>query len=149
MNLYDELVSVVRALDDAGVEYALVGGLAVSVWGAPRATKDIDLLVRREALEAAKGAVRGCGYALEALPMTFPDGMEVHRVNKAAGDGLMTVDFLLVDRNLEPVWASRERRGTESGPLWVAGRAALIAMKLAAGRAQDQADVLRLEEQDR
>jgi len=30
--LYDELRSVVNALDQAGVDYALVGGLAVAVW---------------------------------------------------------------------------------------------------------------------
>ncbi|MEY4580771.1 MAG: hypothetical protein RL701_5474, partial [Pseudomonadota bacterium] len=34
MNIFDEFVAVVQALDSAGVEYALVGGLAVGVWGA-------------------------------------------------------------------------------------------------------------------
>ncbi len=50
MDLHDELVSLVGALDAAGVDYALIGGLAVAVWGVPRFTQDIDLLVRREDL---------------------------------------------------------------------------------------------------
>jgi hypothetical protein len=57
MNIYDELVAVVRALAADGVDYALVGGLAVGVWGVPRATKDIDLLVRPEEVARAKADV--------------------------------------------------------------------------------------------
>ena len=33
-------------MDEAGVDYALCGGLAVAAHGAPRATRDIDLLGR-------------------------------------------------------------------------------------------------------
>lgn len=54
------LDAVIEALDRLGLRYAVVGGLAVSAWGAPRATKDVDLYaelasdmrpaLRREAL---------------------------------------------------------------------------------------------------
>ncbi|MEY4583310.1 MAG: hypothetical protein RL701_8013 [Pseudomonadota bacterium] len=149
MNIFDEFVAVVQALDSAGVEYALVGGLAVGVWGAPRATKDIDLLVRPEMITQAKEAVRSCGFTLEAMPMQFSDGMELRRVSKISGGQLMTVDFILVDRNLEVAWSGRERRQTDAVAITVVSRAALIAMKISAGRPQDQADVIKLTEQDR
>ena len=108
MTLYDELQGVLAALDESGVEYALVGALAVAVWGAPRATKDIDLLVRKEDLSRALAAVRTRGFTLEGLPFEFKDGTELQRINKVdlAGN-LMTVDFMLVDTNLEAVWSSR------------------------------------------
>jgi len=32
-------------LDQAGIDYMLVGGLAVGIWGQPRATVDIDFLI--------------------------------------------------------------------------------------------------------
>jgi hypothetical protein len=32
-------------LDDVEIEYMLIGGLAVGIWGEPRATVDIDVLV--------------------------------------------------------------------------------------------------------
>ncbi|MEW6068014.1 MAG: nucleotidyl transferase AbiEii/AbiGii toxin family protein [Nitrospirota bacterium] len=32
-------------LEDQGIEYMLVGGLAVGIWGEPRATVDIDFLI--------------------------------------------------------------------------------------------------------
>jgi hypothetical protein len=41
--LLEELAAAVAELGAAGVEHALVGRLAVAVWGAPRATQDIDL----------------------------------------------------------------------------------------------------------
>ena len=47
LNLYEELKALATAFDAGGVDYALCGGLALAVHGHPRATKDIDILVRR------------------------------------------------------------------------------------------------------
>jgi predicted nucleotidyltransferase len=148
--LYDELRSVLNALDQAGVDYALVGGLAVAVWGAPRATRDIDLLVRSEALAEAMSAVRGRGFTLPALPFEFKDGSTLQRVNRVDEAGnLMTVDFMLVDRNLESAWASRTRVPFADGEVTVVSREALMAMKAQAARPQDLADIQNLKEGDR
>lgn len=149
MDLFEELVALTRELGSAGVDYALAGGLAVAVWGAPRATKDIDLLVRPEALPAAKAAAARRGFTLSAAPMTFRDGMTVERVSRIDAGALLTVDFLIVDANLETAWQSRRTLETTQGPLWVVSRDALIQMKLAAGRSQDIADIEALQELDR
>jgi hypothetical protein len=150
MTLFEELRALVTALDAAGVEYALAGGLAVAVWGAPRATKDIDLLVQPDALAPAMAAARERGFTLEALPFEFKDGMQLHRVNKVDATGnLLTVDFMLVDKNLAPAWAGRVRLPFAGGDIVVIGRDALIAMKALAGRPQDIADIQSLKEGDR
>jgi len=57
VKLKDELLKIVVRLDKAGIDYALCGGLAVAVHGHPRMTKDIDILIRPESLEAAKAAL--------------------------------------------------------------------------------------------
>jgi hypothetical protein len=62
---------------------------------------------------------------------------------------MLTLDLLLVTRNLEPAWQSRLRVPIEGGQIWVVGREALIRMKTAAGRPQDLADAQRLTEIDR
>jgi hypothetical protein len=150
MTLHEELMAVVAALEADGVPYALVGGLAVAVWGAPRATKDIDLLVQPEDVERAKAAVARLGFTLPAAPMEFSDGMVVHRVSKVRDGGLVIVDFLLVDKNVRRYFDAREIRAVEAGRrLSVIGRDGLIAMKVSAGRPQDQADVVKLTELDR
>jgi hypothetical protein len=149
VTLLEELAVLVAALDAADVEYALVGGLAVAVWGAPRATKDIDLLVRPERLQAALEVADARGYRLRALPMRFKDGMELQRVSKVDAGELLTVDYLLVNPNLEAVWQSRQKLAILAGPIWVISRSALIQMKVAAGRPQDAVDIQSLQDLDR
>lgn len=150
MTLYDELRAVLRALDAASVECALVGALAVAVWGAPRATKDIDILVRREQLAKARDALRAIGFTLEGQPFAFKDGTEMQRVNKVGPQGdLMTVDFILVDKNLEAAWDSRARMRFGDVDVSVISRDALIAMKAQAARPQDVMDIQNLRDIDR
>jgi hypothetical protein len=61
------------ALDAAGVPYAVVGGSAVAAWvgrvdpGATRATKDVDILVRRGDTPRVTAALTGLGFAREDL----------------------------------------------------------------------------------
>ena len=150
MTLIEELAALVRELEAGQVEYALVGGLAVAVWGVARATKDIDLLVRREDVERATAVGKKCGFTLEAFPMEFEDGTEMRRLNKIEGDGtLLTIDFLIVGAAQQPVWDDRQRVPFQTGSISVASRDGLIKMKLAAGRQQDLVDVQKLRETDR
>ena len=149
MTLLDQLMTVVGALEAAGIEHALVGGLAVAVWGVPRATQDIDLLIRPESVEPALSALAPLGFRIRALPITFQDGMSLQRVSKIDAGALLTIDLILVDANLEPIWASRTRVELASTPLWVISRDALIRMKAAAGRPRDLLDIQNLEELDR
>jgi hypothetical protein len=48
MNLVDELHAISAALVKAGVRHAVCGGVAVTVYGATRSTKDIDILKKLE-----------------------------------------------------------------------------------------------------
>lgn len=65
VNRVDSLLrSVSECLDRADVPYAVIGGNAVAAWvrtideGAVRATKDVDVLLRRDDLDAAASALR-------------------------------------------------------------------------------------------
>jgi hypothetical protein len=150
MTLFEELRAVLSALDAAAVDHVLVGGLAVAVWGVPRATKDIDLLVRAEDLDRALAAVRAVGFTLEAFPFEFKDGTVLHRRNKVDAEGnLMTVDFMVVDKNLEPVWHDRLRVPFDGRELSIASREALIGMKARAARPEDLVDIQNLRDLDR
>jgi hypothetical protein len=63
----DRLERITGALTAAGVPHALVGGQAVALWvatrdpAAVRTTKDVDLLLRKADLPAAKKAARSVG----------------------------------------------------------------------------------------
>jgi hypothetical protein len=56
-----ELEGVVDAFEAAGVGYAVCGGLALAVHGYPRATMDIDLLVRSEEIAGAVAVAKLAG----------------------------------------------------------------------------------------
>jgi hypothetical protein len=149
LDLFEETMALLAELERHGVPYAVAGALALAVHGVPRATTDIDLLVRREDVEATLQVARARGFGVQALPMRFSDGLEVRRSSKVEAAEMLTLDLLLVNENLEPVWASRERVPTERGDVWVVSRRGLIDMKAWAGREQDLADIRRLRELDR
>jgi hypothetical protein len=150
VDLFESLVAVTAALEGAKIDYCLVGGLAVAVHGAPRATTDIDLLISPETADDAVAVARKNGFTFEALPQRFGDGMRLRRVTRIEDGNSLTLDFMLADADLRPAWESRERFQTDGGrSLWVVGRDALIAMKIQAGRTKDLADVERLQEIDR
>ena len=69
----ERLRRATRALDGAGVPYAVVGGNAVAEWvariddEAVRNTRDVDLLVRRADFAAARAALEAAGFVYHRL----------------------------------------------------------------------------------
>jgi len=147
MDLYDELKALVHELETASLPYAVCGALAVAIHGAPRATKDIDLLVPPEALNDVLAAARRCGFVFVAQPMRFSaSGVSITRVSKLVDGQPLLLDLLHADEVLAGPWGSRVRAGFLDGNLSVVSRDGLITLKLAAGRPQDLWDLQRLEE---
>src|SRR5436309_3546815 len=64
----ERLLRSTAALEKAGVPYAVIGGNAVAAWvssvdeSAVRNTQDVDLLLRRSDLEAAKATLASAGF---------------------------------------------------------------------------------------
>lgn len=59
---WEDLKTVVKFLDEAQVDYALVGGYAIAAHGFNRASEDIDILVNPSAENAGRWI-----FALAAL----------------------------------------------------------------------------------
>lgn len=106
-------------LTDLDIPHVVVGGLAVGAWGHPRATKDVDFLVR------ARDAFRG------TLVMSFKPGVPIEI------DGV-SIDYLTVE-SLKLRGKGKKLPSGEVVPIEV-----LFAMKLKAKRMQDDADVVAL-----
>lgn len=138
---------IVDALTSAGVAYALCGGLALAVHGAPRATIDIDLLIRAEDCDRLRDVVARLGFTIRARPMSFAGGtVQIERISKidpTDGETLM-LDLLLVTPDLEQIWNARESFSWNGQTLSVVSREGLIALKTLRASAQDLADIERL-----
>jgi hypothetical protein len=150
MNIVDELHAIAAALEAHGIDYAVCGGIAVTIHGATRTTKDIDIVIAPEQVGRALDAVRPLGYAFAAQPMTFEEGTtrerHVQRVTKIAGHEHLMLDLMLADAALDGTLADRVRVELATGTICVVSRATLIRMKQLAGRDQDAADLARLQE---
>ncbi len=64
LNLEAELEALADALNADGVDFAICGGIAVTIHGAPRFTKDIDLLVPPEAVGRVKEVAARLGFTV-------------------------------------------------------------------------------------
>src|SRR5881397_2262836 len=56
----DKVKEILRRLNAGGIHYALVGGLAYSLYAPPRATEDMDLLVLVEDTAKVRELFPGC-----------------------------------------------------------------------------------------
>jgi hypothetical protein len=145
IDVYAEFVALVRALDEAAVEYAICGALALAIHGAPRATKDIDLIARREDQVRIREVATRCGFVFKALPMEFAgSGIEVQRFTKLVDGRPLMLDVLWLNAKLQPIWDDRQQVPWSDRTISVVSRDGLITLKLTAGRAQDLVDIQSL-----
>ena len=123
----DELIA---ALSDGGVEYVLIGGLAVGAHGFPRATKDVDVVPAPDA-----GTLDRLTKVLRAIEAQLGRLAVMQWVPGIPGD--LAFEHL-----------TRGAVVTSLGgrPVRVCSREDLIAMKRAAGRSQDLLDLEELGE---
>ncbi|HEY5927856.1 MAG TPA: hypothetical protein VIV11_39490 [Kofleriaceae bacterium] len=145
VDVYAEFVALVRALEEASIDYAICGALALAVHGVPRATKDIDLIARKDDADRIRAVAVATGFKFEALPMEFANsGIEVQRFTKLVDGRPLMLDVLWLNPKLQAIWDDRERVAWNDGTLCVVSRDGLITLKLTAGRAQDLVDIQSL-----
>jgi hypothetical protein len=140
-----DLKDLLRAFNEHGVRYLVVGGYAFGVHAEPRATKDLDLLIRSDEGNSAAvyRALTQYGAPLDGLsPRDFMDG-STFQVGQppARVDILQRIDGLTFDE----AWQNRIE-GLIDGEVQInlISKADLIRNKLACGREQDVLDVKKL-----
>ena len=146
-DLLSELRCITDALDLARVDYALCGGVALAIYGIPRATIDIDMLVTPDQVPTAEEVLAQLGYRLAAAKMSLAGGaVTISRLVKPEPDteDVLMVDLLHVTPALESVWKSRRRVAWNHGAIGTVSRAGLVALKRLRGSGQDHDDIKRL-----
>ena len=122
-----EVLTAMRAADriltKAGIPHALIGGLAVGAHGYPRATRDADFLVGDGAFVRRRGVLTMRPEVPIDIRGVAIDTLWASSAEESAGIGL----------------AIPGGKGVQVAPVEV-----LMAMKIRARRAQDDADVVGL-----
>jgi predicted nucleotidyltransferase len=140
-----DLIDLLRALNDEGAKFLIVGGYAFAVHGRLRATKDADIFVGTDAENARKvwRALTAFGAPLEELEvqdLTRPDVFFIMGRQPNQIDVITTIDGVSFDE----AWPNRLEASYGGVPVNYIGREDLIANKLAADRPQDRVDVAYL-----
>jgi hypothetical protein len=131
---------LVRRLKRAGIEHAIVGGMAVNVHGYERTTKDVDVLLSREGFEEFKRRFVPKNYALRpGMKRRFVD-----RLNNVEVDVLVTGLYPGSGRPGPIAYPDPHEVSTAIQNVPVLDLVTLIQLKLAARRHQDFADVVNL-----
>jgi len=134
-------------LEDQGIDYMLVGGLAVGIWGEPRATVDIDFLVaigfddfdtlKQKLTESNKFVF------IHDKPMVFEKITFLRVTLKSNTD--ITVDFLFADDEFKNTALQRkELVKVNDFSLYISSPEDLIILKLLSGRLQDRLDAEKI-----
>lgn len=148
MDLLAELRMLLSAFERAEVEYALCGGLAMAVYGVPRATMEIDVLVLTSDIEKARHVAAEAGFTIPAGVMDFCRGtIRIHRMSKPGGpdEECIPLDIIEVGDATRSAWESRQKVAWDSGLIAVVGKGGLESLKRLRNSLQDQADLAALE----
>jgi len=144
--LLSEHTRLYKALNDHGVEYLVIGGVASIVYGVPRATLDVDIFIGESASNAEKflKAIQSIkfGTAFLVTPnkivknniTIFKDYFRVDVFSKVKG-----IDF-------SSAWKNRSIKDVEGIKINFISIEDLISSKKATGRKKDKEDVRILKE---
>lgn len=141
----EKQISLLTAFAAAGVEYAVVGGVAVNAHGYVRATHDLDIFIRptEENARAAFGALRALGVPLDGLE---PGDLLNDEENLRFGPEEDHIDILasIGEMTFERVWQNRVEAEVGGVRVPFISKQDLIANKLQVGRLRDLADAEEL-----
>jgi predicted nucleotidyltransferase len=143
MILPEDLKQLLRAFNEHGVEYLVVGGYAVGIYAEPRATKDLDLFIRSEVKnsEAVFRALAAYGAPIAGLtPADFRDDPDsVFQIGHppARVDILQHIDGVTFDE----AWQERAETSLDGIESHVISAHHLVQNKRNSGRLRDLADV--------
>ena len=157
--------TVVKALNDAEVEYLIVGGVAVVAHGYERLTKDLDLVIGLERENILRGlrALMAAGYNMR-IPVTPEQFANPALRESWRRDKNMIVLQLWSDLHrrtpvdvfvYEPFDFAKEMKRALRVPVFgnelasVVSYKTLLQLKKSAGRSQDLADIEKLRKLDR
>ncbi len=148
--MFQDFKDLLSAFHAHGVKYLIVGGYAVSFHAQPRATKDIDLFIKADPVnaKATYAALASFGASLDKINMedlADPHNFVRFGQEPVAVDILPGIDGVAFD----DAWERRVEGiiDPQSGlTAFFISKDDLIASKLAAGRMRDLADAEEIRE---
>jgi hypothetical protein len=147
-DLTEALRELALLLERMQIPFAVMGGIAVRIYGIPRPTHDVDftLAIDRDRLGELYRSLANLGY-------TVPEAYVAGWVDRVAGMPLVKARLYLEGRGIdidlflaespfqEQLLARRRREQLDDFPVWFVSPEDLILLKLLSNRPRDVADI--------
>jgi len=137
-------------LADAGVDFLVVGGIAVSIQGYVRLTEDVDILIEdsRENIGRLLGRLAdyGEGFACELSVEDFTDEEGAIRIVEEAEQCQIDIFTRMSGRKYVDVMEDADRFPLQGHEIAIASKASLIKWKSKSVREKDRLDAMALME---
>ena len=140
--VWETLRALEQSLEEAGIDYVVIGGLALNAHDYPRQTIDVDVVLTREGYEEFKRRLGGSRY-----PRASTGGRRNQYVNP---DTEVTIDVLVAGgvagnrRKNSTVLFPDPAESERHGDIRTVSLARLIELKLVTWRYKDWGDVVEL-----
>ena len=143
--MLNQLRDVFASFQKHNVKYVVIGGIAAILYGVPRATFDLDILIEAKSDNVQRLLTALLDAGLGTASLTSVDDLLAHEItifnDRVRIDVQTTTPGLLFDK----AWQARETMEYQGQGFYVVSRGDLLASKRAAGRAVDLEDVRLLE----
>jgi len=142
MPLPEDWRQFIESLNSNGVEYVVVGAVALAHHGLPRYTGDLDILVRNSVENSKRLESALAEFGLAALGIKAADFVDSYHVVQL-GVAPNRIDLLtsLTGVTFDEAWDSRVQSLVGGTRVNFIGRETLVRNKRLTGRAQDKADL--------
>jgi len=146
LELFPDWKELLELFNAHGVEYAIIGGIAVGFHGHVRATKDLDILVEPSVENSQKVMLSLTDFGYGSVGLSESDFQQTGAF-VILGNPPARVDLLTEIPG--PTWnqikANRVQADFDGVPAWLIGRDELLQAKRASGRAMDLGDLEALD----
>ena len=153
------LIDLYKSFETHEVRYLLCGGLAINLYGIPRATADMDILLDYEEANLLRfmESIKAFGFQA-SIPISILELKDPARRKELISQRnliafsffsttflMVTLDVLVdVPFDFQELWEARESRATKLTRIELISVPHLAALKTVANRQQDQLDIAAL-----
>jgi hypothetical protein len=139
--MLNQLKAIFASLQQHNVKYLVIGGIAAVLYGVPRATFDLDILIEATSENAQRllDALEAVHFGTAAL--TSVDDLLAHEITIFRDWVQVDVQTATPGIDFPTAWRNRETLKYQEQEFYVVCKADLIASKQAAGRVKDLEDV--------
>lgn len=139
-------LDVFKSLKKHNVKYLVIGGIAAILYGVPRATFDLDILIEATPgnVQSLLDALLDAGLGTAAL--TSVDDVLANEITVFKDRIRVDVQTSTPGITFEEAWKNKKSMQYKNSEFYIVSKPDLIASKTAAGRKVDLDDVALLQE---